>query len=84
MIGWRNLDGVNMRTTQDDAKNGDPRGGEAGPLHQRLWIDVEDLFDYAAKCRRPSGIQRLEYELCCALATLPEADGRVLFVRHDV
>jgi glycosyltransferase involved in cell wall biosynthesis len=32
---------------------------------------------------RPSGIQRLQIELCRALATLPETSGRVFFVRHD-
>src|SRR5882672_8380633 len=32
---------------------------------------------------RPSGIQRLEVELCRALVALPQSKGRVFFVRHD-
>jgi glycosyltransferase involved in cell wall biosynthesis len=49
----------------------------------RIWIDVEDLFVYAAYGLRPSGFLRLEFELCRALVALPESRGRVLFVRHD-
>jgi len=48
-----------------------------------IWIDVEDLFEYALHTRRPSGIQRIEYELCRALATLPESRERVRFLRHS-
>ena len=48
----------------------------------KIWIDVEDLFQYAAANPRPSGIQRIEFELCRALATLPESRDRVRFVRH--
>lgn len=48
-----------------------------------IWIDVEDLFEYALHARRPSGIQRIEYELCRALATLPESRERVKFLRHS-
>ncbi|WP_240759734.1 glycosyltransferase family 4 protein [Lichenicoccus roseus] len=50
--------------------------------HSKIWIDVEDLFQYAAANPRPSGIQRIEFELCRALATLPESRERVRFVRH--
>jgi len=32
---------------------------------------------------RPSGIQRLQVELCRALVVLPESSDRVFFVRHD-
>jgi glycosyltransferase involved in cell wall biosynthesis len=53
-------------------------------LANRIWIDVEDLFVYARPGLRPSGIQRLEFELCRALAALPQSQGRVFFVRHDV
>jgi glycosyltransferase involved in cell wall biosynthesis len=49
----------------------------------RIWLDVEDMFEYARGNLRPSGIQRVEYELCRALARLPDAAGRVGFVRHD-
>jgi glycosyltransferase involved in cell wall biosynthesis len=51
-------------------------------LPNTIWIDVEDLFQYAAANPRPSGIQRIEYELCRSLATLPESRHRVRFVRH--
>nr|WP_245214854.1 glycosyltransferase family 1 protein [Pararoseomonas indoligenes] len=46
-----------------------------------FWIDVEDLFEYALVNRRPSGIQRLSYELYRAL--LAERPGEVAFCRHD-
>jgi glycosyltransferase involved in cell wall biosynthesis len=49
----------------------------------RIWIDVGDLFIYAAAAHRPSGIQRLEFELCRALVALLESKDRVFFVRHD-
>ncbi len=44
-----------------------------------LWLDVEDLFDYAASAARPSGIQRLSHEMFRAL----RERGEVRFVRHD-
>ena len=49
----------------------------------KLWIDVEDLFIYAAHHTRPTGIQRLEFELCRALAESPSAAHKVRFIRHD-
>ena len=48
----------------------------------RIWVDVEDLFQYAALNARPSGIQRIEFELCRSLALMPETRDRVGFVRH--
>jgi glycosyltransferase involved in cell wall biosynthesis len=47
----------------------------------RIWIDVEDLFQYAAHANRPSGIQRLAFELQRALVELAPQDVR--FVRHS-
>lgn len=48
-----------------------------------VWIDVEDIFAFAlAGGRRPTGIQRLAYELCKAMQTCPE-DVPIRFVRHD-
>ncbi len=44
----------------------------------RLWIDVEDLFAHAGAFRRPSGIQRVTFELCRALAEANDAG----FLRH--
>jgi glycosyltransferase involved in cell wall biosynthesis len=46
----------------------------------KLWIDVEDLFQYASHVKRPSGIQRLTCELSRALITI--APGDVHLVRH--
>jgi glycosyltransferase involved in cell wall biosynthesis len=46
-----------------------------------IWFDVEDLFEYAGSGFRPSGIQRLSYELYVALQALDPAT--VGFVRHD-
>jgi glycosyltransferase involved in cell wall biosynthesis len=45
------------------------------------WIDVEDLFEYALISRRPSGIQRLSFELYRALIAL--RPGEIAFCRHD-
>jgi glycosyltransferase involved in cell wall biosynthesis len=45
------------------------------------WIDVEDLFEYALVNRRPSGIQRLSFELYRALVAL--RPGEMAFCRHD-
>ena len=49
----------------------------------KLWIDVEDLFEYARANPRPSGIQRLAFEIFTALQTRPGAYEFVRFVRHD-
>jgi glycosyltransferase involved in cell wall biosynthesis len=49
----------------------------------KLWIDVEDLFEYARTNPRPSGIQRLAFEIFTALQTRPGAYEFVRFVRHD-
>ena len=48
-----------------------------------LWIDVEDLFEYTARNPRPSGIQRLAFELYREMQDRLGADGRVRFVRQD-
>lgn len=49
----------------------------------RLWIDVEDLFEYARGNPRPSGIQRLAFEIYRALHQRPDAAEIVRFVRHQ-
>jgi glycosyltransferase involved in cell wall biosynthesis len=49
----------------------------------RLWLDVEDLFEYASGNSRPSGIQRLAFELYRALQAQYGDTGLVRFVRHD-
>jgi glycosyltransferase involved in cell wall biosynthesis len=48
----------------------------------RLWIEVEDLFEYARNSARPSGIQRLAFEIETALKALDKAGGQINFVRH--
>jgi len=47
-----------------------------------LWIDVEDMFEYAVKNTRPSGIQRLAFEVYRGLHARAGGAGRVHFVRH--
>jgi glycosyltransferase involved in cell wall biosynthesis len=49
----------------------------------RIWIDVEDIFDYAAGNPRPSGIQRLAFEIYSALHRRFGDDGPVRFVRQN-
>ncbi len=48
-----------------------------------VWIDVEDLFEFAAYNPRPSGIQRMAFEICCAIQQLEGSGGRINFIRHD-
>jgi hypothetical protein len=49
----------------------------------KLWIDVEDLFAYSRSNPRPSGIQRLAFEIYKTLHAHPNAGEFVRFVRHD-
>ena len=46
-----------------------------------IWIDVEDLFEYAVSQSRPSGIQRVAFEIYRALV----AEGAPMprFCRYD-
>ncbi len=48
----------------------------------RIWIEVEDLFEYARYSTRPSGIQRLAFEIDVALKELDQARGQINFIRH--
>jgi glycosyltransferase involved in cell wall biosynthesis len=48
-------------------------------MTRSLWIDVEDLFEYARGNPRPSGIQRLAFEIYATMHARPD----VRFVRHD-
>ena len=52
-------------------------------MTSKLWIDVEDLFEYAQGHQRPSGIQRLAFEIYKALRARPDSSEIVRFVRHD-
>ncbi len=47
-----------------------------------IWIDVEDLFEYALTVSRPSGIQRLSFQVYRALHQRDNGAGRIRFVRH--
>jgi glycosyltransferase involved in cell wall biosynthesis len=47
----------------------------------RIWIDVEDLFVYSRSVRRPTGIQRVVFELARAMVEDLHVDVR--FLRHD-
>jgi len=47
-----------------------------------IWVDVEDLFEYARTNVRPSGIQRLAYEIYAALQAGDGVHSRIFFVRH--
>lgn len=47
-----------------------------------LWVDVEDLFYYLANHQRPSGIQRVTFEICRALTVLDAGAGTVRFLRR--
>ena len=60
----------------------EPRAARLEGRAARLWIEVEDLFHYVTNNSRPSGIQRLAFELHKALRRLGGAD-RVRFLRHD-
>jgi glycosyltransferase involved in cell wall biosynthesis len=44
-----------------------------------IWIEVADLFDYAAQHARPTGIQRMALEIAAALRQAG-GDGRIRFV----
>jgi glycosyltransferase involved in cell wall biosynthesis len=49
----------------------------------RIWFDVGDLFGYAGHFRRPSGVQRVVFELGAAIAALDPAGARSGFVRYQ-
>jgi glycosyltransferase involved in cell wall biosynthesis len=51
----------------------------------RLWFDVEDLFEYArTNYRRPTGIQRLAFEIYREVEARYRGTGLVHFVRHSL
>ena len=50
----------------------------------RIWVDVEDMFIYTdSGFNRPTGIQRLAFELCRAMHELQGRAGMVQFLRQD-
>jgi glycosyltransferase involved in cell wall biosynthesis len=48
-----------------------------------LWVDVTDLADYLIRHNRPSGIQRVAFEICSALYRQDDGAGRVGFVLRE-
>ena len=48
-----------------------------------LWVDVSDLVDYLMRHNRPSGIQRVAFEICAALRRRDDGAGRVGFVVRE-
>ena len=54
-------------------------------MSPRLWIDVEDLFEYVrTNYRRPTGIQRLAFEVYRELQARYGNTGQVYFVQHSL
>ncbi len=48
----------------------------------RIWFDVEDLFHFVQRNARPTGIQRVCFEIYRAVMADPAAARRVGFLRH--
>jgi glycosyltransferase involved in cell wall biosynthesis len=48
----------------------------------RIWFDVEDLFHFAQGGGRPTGIQRVCFEIYAALAADAAIRDRIGFLRH--
>ncbi|WP_291365845.1 glycosyltransferase [Acetobacter sp. UBA5411] len=59
-----------------------PLSSELLPGH--VWFDVEDLFEYGRTNTRPSGIQRVAFEIQRAMRSLPDMQKRVGFLRHSL
>jgi len=60
-----------------------PGGAGTDPRSEpAIWVDVEDLFQYARANPRPSGIQRLAFEIGQSLRAELAGTGRLHFVRH--
>lgn len=54
------------------------------PLPGHVWFDVEDLFEYGRTNTRPSGIQRVAFEIQRAMRSLPDMQQRIGFLRHSL
>jgi glycosyltransferase involved in cell wall biosynthesis len=52
-------------------------------MARTLWVDVEDLFCYKRANARPSGIQRVAFEISQALRARSGNTGMVRFIRYD-
>ncbi|MBM3586375.1 MAG: glycosyltransferase family 4 protein [Alphaproteobacteria bacterium] len=63
------------------ADQGAAQAASSVTSNPQIWLDVEDLFQYAVHNPRPSGIQRLCYELYSALVS--QQKYTIKFCRHD-
>ena len=52
-------------------------------MARTLWVDVEDLLCYTRANARPSGIQRVAFEISRSLHARSGDTGMVRFVRYD-
>src|SRR5258708_13491640 len=52
-------------------------------MARTLWVDVEDLFYYKRANARPSGIQRVAFEISQSLHARSGDTGMIRFVRYD-
>ena len=48
-----------------------------------IWFDVEDLLRFFQIAKRPTGIQRLSFEVCAAASALSQAGVQVGFCRRN-
>lgn len=48
-----------------------------------IWFDVEDLLRFFQIAKRPTGIQRLSFEVCAAASALAQTGVQVGFCRRD-
>ncbi len=60
------------------------RGGRPEMAAATLWFDVEDLIGFYQYARRPTGIQRVAFEICREAWRQAGASGKVRFCRHGV
>ncbi len=54
----------------------------SGGDRPRIWFDVEDLFHFAQRNARPTGIQRVCFEIYRAAMADPAMAARIGFLRH--
>ncbi|HTJ64483.1 MAG TPA: glycosyltransferase family 1 protein [Alphaproteobacteria bacterium] len=53
------------------------------PRPPTLWIDISDIVHYLRHHTRPSGIQRVAFEICRALLRVDNGAGRIRFTMRD-
>ena len=65
-----------------DAQLAPGHAREVASERPRVWFDVEDLFHFAVRNARPTGIQRVCFEIYQAAMADPAIARRIGFVRH--